>query len=197
MTKLTEYNLTNEEQQRFDGNMLGDSSIIYKNSKAPNPRYLHYSKHKEYLLWLSNVTNYFQNRPIWNIARFDKRTNKTYYAHYIGTKSGEFFKQQRQRWYQGGKKIVPSDIKIDNLLLLHWFLDDGSKASQGGIYFAVDGFSFEEAESLSSKVNKYTNVKTSVHVNQGNPRIYIWKRDVKDFYNIIGACPVSSFNYKW
>lgn len=197
MTKLTEYNLTNEEQQRFDGNMLGDSSIVYKNNKTSAPRYLHYSKHKEYLLWLSKVTSYFQDRPIWDKFQFDKRTNKTYYSYYMGTKSSELFKQQKERWYKKGKKIVPFDIKIDNLLLLHWFLDDGSKASKGGIYFAVDGFSFEEAESLSSKVNSYTNVKTSVHVNQGNPRVYIWKKDVKDFYSIIGACPVSSFNYKW
>lgn len=197
MINLTEYNLISEEQQRFDGNMLGDGSIIYKSKTTSAPRYLHYSKHKEYLAWLSTKLNYLRNRPTWDKIYFDNRTQKTYYCYWMGTKSSLFFKKQRERWYIGSKKRLPEDLKVDNLLLLHWFLDDGSKATKGGIYFAADDLSFEEANSLNSKVSKYLNIQTSVHNNQGNPRIYIWKKDVKDFYNIIGTCPVDCFNYKW
>ncbi|MBD2201626.1 hypothetical protein H6G33_09730 [Calothrix sp. FACHB-1219] len=197
MTILTEYNLSFEEKQRFDGNMLGDSSIVYKSKETNAPRYLHYSKHKEYLIWLSTKVNYFTNRPIWNKFVFDKRTRKTYYSYYIGTKSSLFFKNQRSRWYIGSKKILPNDLIIDKHLLLHWYLDDGSKATKGGIYFATDGFSFEEAEALSNKIAKYTNLNTSLHTNQGNPRVYIFKKNTKEFFDIIGKCPISSFEYKW
>ena len=197
MTILTEYQLSSDEQQGFDGNMLGDGCIVYKNKTCKAPRYIHYSKHPSYLSWLSTNLSYLENRPIWNKTYKDNRTHKVYECYWMGTKSGMFFRKQRERWYVGSKKILPKDLIVDKRLLLHWYLDDGSKATKGGLYFAADDLTFEEVSELKSKIDVYTNLTVGIHSNQGNPRIYIRKKDVKDFYSIIGDCTVSSFAYKW
>ncbi len=197
MSRLTVYELSAIEKQKFDGNMLGDGSIVYKTRTASAPRYIHFSKYTEYLKWLSLNLSYLNNRPTWDKTYLDKRTNKWYECYWMGTKSSDFFHQQRQRWYIGSKKILPNDIIVDENLLLHWFLDDGSKATHGGRYFAADDLSFEQAEELNAKIQTFTNFTTSVHNNEGNPRIYVTKKYVNDFLNIIGSCPVECFNYKW
>ena len=183
---------------KFDGNMLGDGSLLYScKNKDRYPCYSHSCKYLDYIEWLTQNTELLQNRPIWTRSYFDKRTSKSYTCYWTKSLSSLFLKEQLARWYPDGTKKIPEDLQMNEEVLLHWYLDDGSLASKGGIYFAADDSSFDEAEEIRSKVENFLNLKVTIHVNDGNPRLYIRSRDTKEFLAIIGDCPVPSYMYKW
>ena len=182
----------------FDAHMLGDASLINTNiNKNKHYSLSMCSKHKEYLNWLSTQIDLLESRPIWDRKQFDKRTSKTYYSYWMRSLSYDFLTEQRQRWYPNGTKIVPLDINISNRTLLHWFMDDGSLATTGGIYLATDCFTKIDLNILINNLENNLNLKSSLHSNGKGFRIYFSKKEKKSFFNIIGTCPVSCFSYKW
>lgn len=182
---------------RFDGTILGDGSIVFTHkTKNKFPSLSIASKYKEYLEWLQN-SPLFLNRPIWSTDYKDKRTGNIYTGWWMKSSSSSFLLEQRNRWYPSGKKTLPYDININKQTLLHFYLDDGSLSSSGGLTLATNDFSFEEAETLKFKLSSFTNLNFNVHNNQGTPRLYIPKHQAADFLNIIGPCPVTCFEYKW
>ena len=68
-------------------------------------------------------------------------------------------RELRRRWYDNtGKKHVPRDLVLTDLLLAVWYMDDGSLHTQKGTYaqpqksmrFATNGFVREDVEYLSA-----------------------------------------------
>jgi hypothetical protein len=187
------------ELQQFDGNMLGDGSLIFKTKGVGNPRYVHNSKYSEYLAWLHQNLAFMQGRPIWKRDYFDKRTEKVYSCYWSASLTFPEFLKQRNRWYRSGesRKQLPKDLKIDKTLLLHWYLDDGSLATKGGVYFAADDFTYKEVDELKGKIENFLGYQLGIHKNEKNFRIYIPKKNASNFFKLIGKCPVNCFSYKW
>jgi hypothetical protein len=122
-----------------------------------------------------------------------------------------------KRWYpksNGYKKIVPPDIQITPMVLLHWFMDDGSsyirirkdykqnwqhKIRQIKITMSCESFSKEDQELLSKKIRDRFHLNFSTHrCNSGTGwRLVLSQPHVPLFYDIIGVCPVPSLQYKW
>ena len=50
-------------------------------------------------------------------------------------------KEQRQRWYPEGVKLVPRDLRLTPMVLAQWFCGDGSGNSNGTLVFHTEGFS--------------------------------------------------------
>lgn len=58
------------------------------------------------------------------------------------------------RWYPGGKKRVPADLRLTPIVLMHWFCGDGS-ARRAELQFATNGFSHREVDRLAAKLSRY------------------------------------------
>lgn len=126
------------DMYKFDGNLLGDGSLINSNkNKSSHFSFVFNNKHQTYLEWLSERLVLLTGRPIWNRSYFDKRTTKWYYCYWMRSLSSSFLSAQYKRWYPNGVKIIPDDINVNADFLLHFFLDDGSRASNGAYYLAI------------------------------------------------------------
>jgi hypothetical protein len=110
-----------------------------------------------------------------------------------------------EKWYpklNKYKKSVPKDISLDEISLLHWFLDDGwSSYVKNHIVVGICSQSFSQDDQLrlcGELWNKFGIKATVNHCNSGTKYfIYIWRHYVKLFFDTIGKPPVKSLAYKW
>jgi hypothetical protein len=189
--------VTPEQLARLEGHLLGDACLIKAQARKRDFCLVHSSKHREYSEWVTKTLEALKDRPLWDRIANDTRTGKVYSSFYVRSYTHPLFTSAWQRWYPGGNKCVPRDLVLRPETLLTWFLDDGSKATHGGMYLATDGFTLDEVETLCELLTATFGFKTSPHKNDGHHRIYIPARDRSAFTDVIGPCPVQCFSYKW
>ena len=80
-------------------------------------------------------------------------------------------KEMRNKWYRDGKKIVPRNLKLTNLLVAKWYLDDGSrqtsKYQRDRAVFATNSFTKEDCEFLAEQLRIKYNVSVTVFNHKG------------------------------
>ena len=110
------------------------------------------------------------------------------------------------KWYPDSKKVVPSDIRLTPLAVLHWFLGDGSSTWQGRpgkqhtlLSFATHGFMKAECEMLCDKLKEADPQMTF----QVHKQRTFWVVEtnkyaaITAFYEYVGVCLYPCFEYKW
>ncbi len=181
-------------KELIDGLLLGDGSLR-KGKKSKNAIYTHSCKYKEYLLFL-----------IAELKVHDIKIN-TIYDKDNGYSTGRVFQihslisekltYHYNRWYIDNKKILPKDIILTPLVLLHWYIGDGGFDSCKGylrqISIAAHNFSYEDREILCDKLREL-NLKVR-NTKRGN--INITKKSIPLFLSIINECPVECYKYKF
>jgi hypothetical protein len=187
------------QKQIFDAHMIGDGSLLYRHKgKNKHRSFTLTNKHKTYLQWVSSKLDCLNNRSIWFRGGMDKRTNKNYNCYHIIGLQCPRFDDEYVRWYtNNGQKDIPPDINVGPEFLLHWFLDDGSLATHGGVYFAVDSYTLESINMLKNRLEKLLGFVIGIHKNGKGFRLYIAKKHSQKFFEFIGTCPVQEYEYKW
>jgi hypothetical protein len=95
------------------------------------------------------------------------------------------------------KSITPDLFHyLDYIALAHWIQGDGAKRNKGGIVLCTDSFSVKEVILLMNILLIKFNIKSTIHVDNGKPRIYINKVELDKFKHLIKPYFVSSFLYK-
>ncbi|MFA5396502.1 MAG: hypothetical protein WC346_10890 [Methanogenium sp.] len=197
---ITRYNniFPNEEQiQVIIGSLLGDGCISFSGKYSKNARLQisHCIKQKEYILFKYNKLKTLCNNGIYTRYRKDKRFKKEIYEHCeLKTKSLEIFSDYRNKWYINNKKTVNiSDIeKIEALGLAIWFMDDGTR-ERSGVSFATIGFNKPDVILLSKILKHKFNLDTKIRKDN---TLYIRKRSLNDFINLIKPYIIDSMKYK-
>lgn len=179
-------------KELIDGLLLGDGSLDKRNKNA---RYRHSCKHREYIEFIIN-----------ELSRFNIVTN-TIYDKDNGYGTGRVYQcyslvsteltTHHSRWYNNRRKVLPDDVELTKLSLLHWYIGDRCLDTDKGylrqINIAAHSFSFEEREILCKKLTglgfKVSNTKYG--------SINICKRSVPTFLSYIGECPVECYKYKF
>lgn len=180
----------------FDGLMLSDG-CLEKSKSSKYPRYSQSCIYKEYLdfvySYLCSLSVPFGTKYI------------DYYDQYISPfyrlrsrHKCDFLLEQYKRWYPEGIKIVPKDIVLSSMCVSHWYLGDGyirqTKGYLKGTAFATDGFTEMDVKFLVDKLKelgiscRYTRAKNGIAIN---------KQSIHYFFNYIGKCPLSCFQYKY
>lgn len=179
-------------KELIDGLLLGDGSL---DKRAKNARYRHSCKHKEYIEFIINELSKFN---VITSTIYDKDngygTGRVYQCY---SKISTELTINYLRWYNDKKKVLPDDIELTKLSLLHWYIGDGCLDIDKGylrqINIAAHSFTFEEREILCSKLTdlgfKVSNTK--------NGKINICKSSVLSFLSYIGECPVECYKYKF
>ncbi len=120
---------------------------------------------------------------------------------YLRTMKHPFFTEQRKRWYNDeGKKIIPRDIKFNELMLAYWMMGDGclSKVyNRYSITLCTNSFNYNDIEYLVDMFNNKYNIKFRIN---GYKDEYIMvlnnQYDIYRFCKMIEPYIVDCFKYK-
>ncbi len=166
------------------GSLLSDGSIT-KTYNTKNYYFTHLCKYEEYVDFISSELS-FDLRKYVSVVE-----DKNYYT--IRSGVNESFTELREKWYPEGKKQVPKDLKLNEVVMLHWFLGDGNLDNQNGITFCTDSFNKNGIEFLICEITK---LGFDCYYSNKN-RIIIPNRCVYEFLQFIGPTPVECYLHKW
>lgn len=199
----------------LNGCMLGDAKMIRYNKKssisAP-----YFAKKNKYRDHIEYVASFIFNEPDKFIQPYtEKYQGGELYYWILRSYSQDSLNEIYDKWYPSSndyKKVVPRDLKLDAVSLLHWFMDDGSSYRRKGygrrskqivISFACESFTKEEQEFLAQQMwdnwGLYVNIRQYRIGSKGEQqyRMHLRQSQADLFFNIIGSPPVPSLAYKW
>lgn len=127
-----------------------------------------------------NMANICSNYPYLgsNIKR-----GKRFYSLQFETRQLKCFDEIRSLFYIDGigNKIIKEELYdyFDDIVLAHWIMGDGARRNNGGIILCTDSFSIKEVIILMNILNIKLNIKSSIHMDNKKPRIYINKNNLR------------------
>ncbi len=141
------------------GCLLGDGSLD-KNGRFSCA---HSMKQRDYCLWKANQLESYNIKFIENNARFDKRTEKTYYCCTFYTRGDTKLKELRNQLYCPTKQLTKEVLKYyTGLSLAVHFMDDGyKKSSSYGI--ATNSFTKESLDTFIQHCKDVFQIKFVIH----------------------------------
>lgn len=210
----------------IEGNLLGDGSItIQKNTSKPHlvPRsavYAHDTKSFAQIQWLMKLLE-DNGLPVRERINF-----KSACQHEIksGPNAGTIVNHKdkfgfkstaqpsllelREKWYKP-KKIIPIDLNLTPIMLLHWYLGDGSLGATkyaNYVIFYTYGFTKENVHFLQHRLEEDFGLVSFVYPRSkaNNEQYYIClsskRENVMHFFQTIGPCPpelIADYGHKW
>lgn len=189
----------------IDGLMLGDGHLLSVIPPAVNSS-LNFSMHTrstEFLEWVKSILSadgvHCRIKPRWN-----KPT-----ATVFSTRLTKEFTVIRNRWYPDGIKAIPNDLVLTPECISTWYMGDGSLMKGRGIAIYTNGFTFPDVLRLcdllkeigvNSRVREHKS-SASTYGTPGTiyPVMYVPRGsgNLDRFFDFMGPCPVSCFEYKW
>lgn len=190
------------------GCLLGDGGYHCYNRNSDYSYPYFYKKNKFYDHTLFVAESLFVKDPSLRISEAIHKKGFLYYK--LTSFANKALKKEDRKWYpewNGFKKVIPIDIKIDETVLLHWYLDDGTssyrkdrKKKQVVLTYCTECFSKQDQQMLCDKINcKFPVLDTRlIKCKTGTGwRIRIPQSKTDAFFNLIGKPPVNSLEYKW
>ena len=158
--------LTEDLLEYLDGTLLGDGCLVADTELSAY--YTIAQKHLSYIEW---VRDFFASHGIGQMGTINswqspKSPNLTYR---YGSRYYRELREEYDRWYPGGVKHVPADVRLTPLSVRTWFLEDGCCGRKHGVRIAACGFTEEGVERLADGLRQRLNTP---HVNT-NTRGYI------------------------
>lgn len=194
--------MSSVQKEVFNGTMLGDGSISSSHRSYVNSglKFAHSMKQKDWALFKLSV---FDNLS----SDYYEDLGDQYESIFCRVKISEEFKDEKERWYPDGKKIVPPDLKLTPITIAVWYMDDGGLTTNKTptARFATNCFDFESISILRSKFSEI-GIKTYLvkegqkeFFKTGKPiqyRIVVSTESSDDFFNLISGYVVPSMQYK-
>jgi len=194
LIRLRSIPILDDFREIIDGLLLGDGNLhspvgfqaVYHQDSSM-------SEFIEYVSRIFSSNNYLAQT--YTYTRFDKRTSKIYTSFSLNSLYTIELQILYNAWYNGGRKVIPTDISITPSLMTVWYLSDGSKDSRcKNATIATESFTTQEVELLCSLVNNEIGINC---YRQSNNRIRIPSRSFDKFINYLGECPVGCYSYKY
>lgn len=160
--------LTKIQSDVLIGSLLGDGCLsIRKDSITPRLTIRRQYLDLPYLQWQFEIfRNLCRDKAITSGEIYDKRYDKYYQYCDLESRYIPAFKTYHQNWYPNGKKIVPLDLKLNNVIIAVWACDDGNFSITPNkrlrIKLHTQGFSKEEVFFLKDLLNDRYNTNFKV-----------------------------------
>ena len=187
------------EKEILDGLIISDGCLYcpYQNSRISFSL-----KYKDFAQAIAKSLPSIDWADILESVIFDKRTNKGYDRKSLRSRVHPYLTTQYHRWYKSGKKIVPRDLKVTEVMLLWWYLGDGclvkkkSRPNHRRVALATNSFSDEDREFLISLLIKLLGTENSIY---SESRTIIIGRDAlcKMASILKSKNPASCYDYKF
>ena len=183
--------LTQYQKSVIIGSILGDGYIRIMPGR--NDAFLeinHSFKAKEYVDWKYSVLqNICQSPPKKRIID-EKRITYRFF-----TKQHKKITQLSQLFYKNGRKVIPSSLNLDPLILAVWFMDDGSKSRKTDVYLNTQQFSLADQKKLLHNLRQL-GLKARLNRDKKYYRIRFLKESIAKLNQLIRPYIVSSMKYK-
>ena len=132
------------------------------------------------------------------LHEFDQRLRgKRYPCVQFVTRTHPVFTIWRRRFYKGGRKTAPIEVSelLTPLAAAVWFLDGGS-ADHTGVTLQTHSFNEVEVRRLQTAMSEQFDVMATVRENKRRLILYVGKRELPKFAEIISPFVLSDFEYK-
>ena len=183
--------LTQYQKFVIIGSILGDGYLrIIKGRKDAFLEINHSFKAKDYVDWKYKVLeNIVKSKPK---SRKEKEGRIAY----------RFFTRQHpeltdllEMFYKNGKKIIPTRIKINPIILAVWYMDDGSKCRNSDVYLNTQQFDIEDQKKML-KALRELGLKARLNKDKKYYRIRFLKSSLPRFRGLISKYIIPSMKYK-
>ena len=173
------------------GSILGDGYVrIIRGRKDAFLEINHSIKARDYVDWkYSILKNICVSGPKKRII--DER--RTAYRFY--TKQHSEISAWLKKFYKNGKKIIPSSLKLDPIILAVWFMDDGSKSRQYDVYLNTQQFTMNDQKTILAKL-RGLGIKARLNKDKKYYRVRILKESILRFNQLICPHIIPSLKYK-
>lgn len=189
------FTLSEIQRSVLFGTLLGDGSL----KRRGNYHRLHIKHSEKQISFVRYKYNIFSNITNMKINSFSQEVNGKQYrfSEFVTLTHPEFTKVY-QKFYPKGKKRVNNKVVEDfsnPLGLAVWYMDDGS-ADYAGLSFNTQCFYKKDVDLLRILLKDRFNLSTTKRRNKNGWIIYIPKRDVSKFVNMIRPYVLPYFKYK-
>jgi len=198
------------------GSLLGDAALTKPNRESGNtlPYFIKRNKNFEHVRYVAGLLWYKPDEQITLYVQ-NSATRKKCCGYCMRSLTHDFLIPWYKRWYPEWneyEKVVPDDIVMNEIVLLHWFLDDGSTSfrtrngkltTQVRLCFNTQGFLKPNLDVLCELINDKFDLGARLAKDRLNKagnatwRINIPQSQVDKFFEIIGPPPVWPLSYKW
>jgi len=129
---------------------------------------------------------------------------------YLWAKTGVWVRQQRQRWYPDGVKVVPRDLVLEDVTLAMWFMDDGcgraltwsgreeyqSRRHGPWVSLATHGFADDDIAFLVDKLADRGMTGEAVRRKSGYVDLEIRGESAVKFFDLVSPWVTPDMRYK-
>lgn len=183
--------LTKFERQIIIGSLLGDGYMRIVPGRSDAFLEINHSiKAKEYVDY-----KYESLKRLCKSAPRERKTNDGRVAYRFYTKQHKELSELYGQFYKRGKKIIPSDIVIDSVILAVWYMDDGSKSRDRDVYLNTQQFSIADQNKLLYCL-RLLGIQARLNKDKKYFRIRILKNSISNFMEIISPHIIDSMKYK-
>ncbi|MFO7881195.1 MAG: hypothetical protein R6U52_01490 [Kosmotogaceae bacterium] len=174
------------------GTLLGDASLIKRESGSSYLKVTHCKKDQEYLYYKANILNWLNKTKC--SEGISKLNGKEYPYVVATTKSHPLYSSLYEHMYYNGHKTVNEHIMkcLTPLGLALWYQDDGTFAGEQGYrcpYICSHAFNQTENELLSRMIFKKFGITFRVLRKNVKDKTYYWlrlrRKDREKFFEII------------
>ena len=183
--------LTQLQESVIIGSVLGDGYV----RRVPGRcnalmEFNHSFKQREYVDWkFEKLKNLVRSKPK---ARKGKGKR---IAYRFSTKQLPELSRLMNIFYKNGKKIAPSNIKLDPIMLAVWFMDDGSRCSDSDFYLNTQQFSIRDQLKLLDLLRK-VGIEGRLNKDKKYFRIRFLLSSIPRFKMIVSDYVIPSMSYK-
>jgi len=201
-----DFYISDEFMSMLDGLLISDGTLT--NNKKYNSYFSiiqHFSKEE----WIECIKDVFEKCGIRCKVSFRKGGKYVIYGkeynnadkYVLYTQCHPFFTEQRKRWYNDeGKKIIPKDIRFDELMIANWMMGDGCLDCRKIDYyvkFATHCFNIDEIKYLIDLFKSKYNFDFRVKCDRCWYEMCLYKQNqVYEFCKMIEPYIVNCFKYK-
>ncbi len=197
-------------QEVVEGGLLGDAhlKIHNKNSEICAPAFQRRNKFYDHVEFVCEQIGCDSSKI--------KREERVFPIYHFATLTHDCLIPIYRKWYPAENnyvKIVPQDLVLTPVTLLHWFLDDGTSSWRNRKYpkgwkqrkeqvvlrLCSESFTKEDNQFLRDQMKTLFDISCSVTVAAAGTgwRVTVRQSAVPAFFEVIGPCPVPSLAYKW
>lgn len=174
-------NFSDEQYQIFEGLMLGDGHLSLPIGRK-YPYYEHTEKNREFLVWIANKLG------ISDISKIHPANGDKFQ---LISRVIPPLKEEYYRWYPNGSgtnknrhnKIIPHDLKLTRLSLLHWYIGDGTLNKRDNHIQLTNKLSLDDARFLIEQIEYVLDVDKGVTYNK-QTNDYSYSKDTSTKYTI-------------
>ena len=183
--------LTQLQRSIIIGSLLGDGYLrIVPGRKAALLEINHAFSQKRYVDWKYNMLV-----SLCRSAPKARANNGKKIAYRFSTRQHQELTDLYKLFYRNGKKLIPSNLCLDPIMLAVWFMDDGSKCRDSDVYLNTQQFTMENQVKLLEYLNKL-DLKASLNKDKDYYRIRFISSSIDKLKELVGQNIVPSMYYK-